>query len=145
MLIHLISHVQHINEEEVWQVRKLVEMLNYESSNGAVVLVEGKRDNNALRALGFSGRIVMLNNHRGLSRVVDSLEHASKIILLLDMDSKGKYLTQRIIAMLTNRKSVDLFYKKRLMEITRGRIRSIEELMSYRYSIAMSNPLADLV
>ncbi|MEM4344882.1 MAG: hypothetical protein QXS40_04085, partial [Candidatus Nitrosocaldus sp.] len=105
----------------------------------------GKRDNNALRALGFSGRIVMLNNHRGLSRVVDSLEHASKIILLLDMDSKGKYLTQRIIAMLTNRKSVDLFYKKRLMEITRGRIRSIEELMSYRYSIAMSNPLADLV
>lgn len=144
MLTHLISSVQRIDEEEVGQIRRLVDMLNYESSKGAVVLVEGKRDNNALRALGFSGKIMMLNSHRGLGKVVESLEHTSKIILLLDMDSKGKYLTQRLLRMIANRKSVDLFYKRRIMEITRGRIRSIEELMAYRYSIAMSNPLADL-
>ncbi|MCS7142090.1 MAG: hypothetical protein NZ888_07925 [Candidatus Nitrosocaldus sp.] len=135
--------MQRIDEQEVGQIRSLIEMLNYESSNGAVVLVEGKRDSDALKALGFSGRVTMLNSHRGLSRLVDSLEHASKVILLLDMDSKGRYLTQRILCMIANRKSVDLFYKRRLMEITRGRIRSIEELMAYRHFIAMTNPLAD--
>ncbi|SPC34288.1 Topoisomerase [Candidatus Nitrosocaldus cavascurensis] len=136
--------MERVDEQEVKQIKDFIEMLNYESTNGAVVLVEGKRDSNALKALGFSGKITVLNSHRGLSRVVDNLEHASKVILLLDMDSKGRYLTQRLLCMIANRKSVDLFYKRRLMEITRGRIRSIEELMAYRYSIAMSNPLADL-
>ncbi|MFN4336764.1 MAG: topoisomerase [Candidatus Nitrosocaldus sp.] len=136
--------MERVDEQEVEQIKGFIEMLNYESTNGAVVLVEGKRDSNALKALGFSGKIAILNNHRGLSRVVDSLEYASKVILLLDMDSKGRYLTQRLLCMIANRKSVDLFYKRRLMEITKGRIRSIEELMAYRYCITMSDPLADL-
>ncbi len=136
--------MERVDEEEVEQIKDFIDMLNYESTNGAVVLVEGKRDSNALRALGFSGKITILNNHRGLSRVVDKLEHASKVILLLDMDSKGRYLTQRLLYMIANRKSVDLFYKRRLTEITRGRIRRIEELMAYRHCITMSNPLVDL-
>lgn len=128
-------------EQEIGQIKAFISMLNYESSNGAVILVEGKRDSNALKALGFSGRIMVLNDHRGLGRLIYDLEKASKVILLLDMDSKGRYLTQRIVYMMANRRCVDLFYKKRLMEITRGRIRRIEELISYRHLIAMSNPL----
>jgi 5S rRNA maturation endonuclease (ribonuclease M5) len=51
---------------------------------------------------------------------------------MLDMDSKGKYLTHKILTLLQyKRKNVDMFYKKMLSEITRGKVRHVEEIMIY--------------
>ncbi len=121
-----------IDPEEVQRLQKLVSMLNEESDNGAVVIVEGKRDVDALASVGFNGNVVTLNRFRGITRLVDNLERTGKIILMLDMDRKGKYLTHKILTLLQYKgKNVDLFYKKRLSEITKGRVRHIEEIMTY--------------
>lgn len=132
--------LQRIDQDEVERLEKFVEMLNQEASNGAVVVVEGKRDLNALMSVGFAGNIAMLNSYRGVNRLTENLEQTGKIILMLDMDRKGKYLTRKIIALLQHRrKNVDLFYKKMLAEITKGRIRHIEELSMYsRYVLGFS-------
>jgi 5S rRNA maturation endonuclease (ribonuclease M5) len=131
--------VHRIEQDEVEELKEFIDMLNHESSNGAVVVVEGKKDVIALTALGFYGNIIMLNSCRSLSRLVDNIQHSKEVILLLDMDSKGRYLTQRIVSMISNRRRVNLFYKKRLVEITRGKIRSVEELVIYKEHINNNN------
>lgn len=121
-----------IDQDEVQELQKFVNMLNEESSNGAVIVVEGKRDVNALASVGFKGNVVTLNNFRGINRLVDNLERAGKVILMLDMDHKGKYLTHKILTLLQYKgKNVDLFYKKTLSEITKGKVRHIEEIVIY--------------
>ena len=55
-----------------------------------------------------------------------------KIILLLDMDRTGKYLTSRLVAQLQSRRnSVNLFYKHSLARITNGKVRHVEDLVIY--------------
>ncbi len=126
-----------IDQDEVQRLQKFVDMLNEESDNGAVVVVEGKRDVNALTSVGFKGNVVTLNNFRGINRLVDNLERKSKIILMLDMDRKGKYLTHKILMLLQYKgKNVNIFYKKVLAEITKGKIRHIEEIIIYSKYIA---------
>jgi 5S rRNA maturation endonuclease (ribonuclease M5) len=114
-------------------VQKLVSMLNEESENGAIVVVEGKRDVDALISIGFNGNVVTLNNFKGVNGLVDNLEQVRKVILMLDMDRKGKYLTHKILTLLQYKgRNVDMFYKKKLAEITRGKVRHIEEIIIYK-------------
>lgn len=137
--------MRRIEQDEVEELKEFIDMLNYKSSNGAVVVVEGKKDVIALTTLGFYGNVIMLNSCRSLSRLVDNIQHSKEVILLLDMDSKGRYLTQRIVSMISNRRRVNLFYKKRLVEITRGKIRSVEELVIYKEYINNNNNVIDYI
>ncbi len=121
-----------IDQNEVCQVQNFVNRLNEESNDGAIVVVEGKRDVNGLASLGFRGNIITINSFRGINRLVESLEKETKVILMLDMDRKGKYLTHKILTLLQrNGKSVDIFQKKILSEITKGKVRHIEEIIVY--------------
>lgn len=129
-----------IDQDEVQRLQKFVNMLNEESSNGAVVVVEGKRDVKALASIGFIGSVVMLNSYKGVNKLVERLEQTSKVILMLDMDRKGKYLTQKILTLLQYKgKNVDLFYKKTLAEITKGKVRHTEDLTIYNKYISGLN------
>jgi len=53
------------------------------------------------------------------------------VIILLDRDRKGRYLTGKIISQLERRTKVDLSFKKKLVSITKGKIRFIEQLVCY--------------
>lgn len=126
-----------IDQDEVQKVQKFVNMLNEESDNGAVIVVEGKRDVDALVSIGFNGNVVTLNNFKGVNGLVDNLEKVRKVILMLDMDRKGKYLTHKILTLLRYKgKNVDMFYKKMLAEITKGKVRHVEEIVIYRKYIS---------
>ena len=130
----------HIDQDEVQKLQKFVHMLNQESDKGAVVVVEGKRDVNALASVGFKGNVVVLNNFRGVNMLVENLERTSKVILMLDMDRKGKYLTHKILTLLQYKgKNVDMFYKKTLAAITRGKVRHTEDLTIYNKYISGFN------
>ena len=129
-----------IDQDEVQRLQRFVNMLNEESSNGAIVVVEGKRDVKALASIGFIGNVVMLNSYKGVNKLVERLEQTSKVILMLDMDRKAKYLTQKILTLLQYKgKNVDLFYKKTLAEITKGKVRHTEDLTIYNKYISGFN------
>ncbi|MCL4437415.1 MAG: hypothetical protein M1387_12000, partial [Thaumarchaeota archaeon] len=56
-----------------------------------------------------------------------------KAILLLDLDREGRSLTKKAAVMLGDNKSaIDLFFRRELSSVTRGRVRHIEELSRYR-------------
>lgn len=120
-------------EEITLEIRSFIESLNDESKVGAVVVVEGKKDGNALRKVGFNGEILVYNNFIGIINLVDYLSRKGrKVILLLDRDKKGKALTSKIIAKLDLLCPHDnLYYKKWFVKMTRGKITCVENLAKY--------------
>lgn len=116
------------------KINEFIRTLNHESENGSIVVVEGKRDSEALTKLGFIGEVTKYNRFKGILDFVDSHQMTDKkIILLLDMDRTGKYLTSRLVSLFQQRGSnVNLTYKRKLCEITNGKVRHIEDLVSYQ-------------
>jgi len=116
-------------ESEIAEIKKFVDLLN--SQKDSVVVVEGKRDSAALIKLGYSGKILEFHKFNGMIKFADSAAKYRKLILLLDGDRKGKYLTKKIIELLERRTKIDLLFKKKLVSITKGKIRFIEQLVCY--------------
>jgi len=118
-----------VTEQEVLDVRNFILLLN--SQVDSVVIVEGKRDSTALKKLGFSGKVLELHKFGGMIKFVDSVAKYQRLIILLDGDRKGRYLTGKIIEQLQHRTKVDLSFKRKLVSITKGKIRFIEQLVCY--------------
>lgn len=107
--------------------------LNDESRAGALVVVEGRRDVEALKAIGFEGDVFTLSHRGRFSALVSDAERHKKTILLLDLDSKGRVLTKRAALLLQQKKNkIDLRFRRELASITRGKLRHIEGLRSYK-------------
>ena len=116
-------------ESEIAEIKKFIDLLNLQKNS--VVVVEGKRDSAALVKLGYSGKIIEFHKFNGMIKFADSAAKYHKIILLLDGDRKGRYLTKKIIYLLERRTKIDLTFKKKLVSITKGKIRFIEQLICY--------------
>ena len=85
-------------ESEIAEIKKFIDLLN--SEKDGVVIVEGKRDSAALVKLGYSGKILEFHRFNGMVKFADSASKYHKIILLLDGDRKGRYLTKKIVELL---------------------------------------------
>lgn len=117
-----------VSEKEIQDLKNFVASLN--SRVDSAVIVEGKHDSEALKRIGVSGKILEFHRFRGLSKFVDSVSD-SNLIILLDGDRKGRYLTSKIIQQLERRTRIDLSFKRKLVSITKGKIRFIEDLSYY--------------
>jgi len=116
-------------ESEIAEIKKFMDLLN--SQKDSVVVVEGKRDSAALIKLGYSGKILEFHRFNGMIKFADSAAKYRELILLLDGDRKGRYLTKKIIELLEHRTKINLLFKKKLVSITKGKIRFIEQLICY--------------
>ena len=122
-------YIVYITEQEVQDIRKFISLLNFQVNSA--VIVEGKRDSSALKKLGFTGTVLEFHKFGGMIKFVDSVAKYDRLIMLLDGDRKGKYLTAKIIEQLQHRTKVDLSFKKKLVGITKGKIRFTEQLVCY--------------
>ena len=121
-----------ITASEIEGMKNFIALLN--SKKDSIIVVEGKRDSAALKKLGFSGKICEFHSFKGLVKFADSVDSYKQMILLLDLDRKGRYLTSRIISQLEHRIRIDLSFKRKLAMITKGKIRHIEDLSMYELS-----------
>jgi len=117
-----------ITEQEILELQKFISQLN--SKNGKVI-VEGKKDRIALKKLGYTGEILEFHKFGGIINFTDSMAKYENIIILFDWDKKGRYLTRKVINLLQRRTNVDTSYKRKLREITKGKIIFVEQLMCY--------------
>jgi 5S rRNA maturation endonuclease (ribonuclease M5) len=122
-----------IDDNTVCRLRSFISMLNEESENGSIIVVEGKRDAKALTSVGFNGDLTIFSRFKGVADFVD--HHCTigkKIILLFDMDRTGKHLTSKLLKHLQfNGSNASLFYKSALARICNGKIRHVEDLVTY--------------
>lgn len=117
-----------IDVHDIFKVKDFVKSLN---SRHGIVVVEGKRDEDALKKLGYTGKICQFHSFKGLIKFADSMPKYKNLVLLLDSDRKGRYLTKRIISQLQHRVTIDLSYRKELTIITKGRVKNVEDLAMY--------------
>lgn len=106
-----------------------IKELNDLSYDGALILVEGKRDSKALSELGYKGPLVtkaMLISQRRF------LEKANLIIILTDLDSEGRQLAARYVKFFAQRGiATSLSHRKRLSFASKGRFLHIENLIRF--------------
>ena len=118
-----------ILESEIVQLKKFIAQIN--SSKKSVIIVEGKKDAEALRKIGCLGRITEFHKFYTITDFADKVSKYHEVILLFDWDHKGRYLTRRAIKLLERRTKINLIEKKKLHRITRGKIKFIEQLVNY--------------
>lgn len=128
-----MGYQSNIDNQTVERLRSFIGMLNEESEKGSVIVVEGRRDAEALLRIGFTGNPAVFHNFKGIADFLHCHDDVNKkIILLLDMDRTGRHITSRLATQLQSRRhGVSLFYKKALVRITNGKIRHVEDLVTY--------------
>jgi len=121
--------------EKIRELKEFVDQINNESTKDSLILVEGKRDLEALSYLGCSGNIQAYHNYKSIVDLADNFRvKYKKLILLLDLDDTGRIMTRKISHLL-NQRYIDNYYRNKIIRITRGKIRTIEELRSFYNSM----------
>lgn len=112
--------------------RALADLVREMAAEVDAVVVEGLRDREALRGLGFSGPILLASgNGRNRADFIDSIGERHRIVALLtDFDREGRALAARLRGRL-ERSGVRVApeWRSRLGELLRGTGRkTVEEL-----------------
>jgi len=115
-----------MDEELLENVRKVLRSFSDEAEEGAVVLVEGRHDAEALRVLGYMGDILTLSQ---LDDWTLANPPPRKIILLMDFDREGVATVRRLEKRLTALGyMVDKTGHRRLMALKRVGISTVEAM-----------------
>lgn len=88
----------HLKEKEE-KTLQILEALAEESAKGTPIIVEGKKDVEALRSLGIEGTVMTAKTGgKSFLDVVSEVEQmrAKEVVLLLDFDRRGNEGTKRL-------------------------------------------------
>ncbi|HQE86869.1 MAG TPA: topoisomerase [Methanothrix sp.] len=113
-------------------LEKLIASLLEASSEGAAVIVEGRRDEQALRSLGLPGPVIMASRTPALDLAEDAARRYRHIILLTDWDSKGEEMCRMIdlhLRSLGCRPDAEI--RSRLKKLVKKDIKDVESLSRY--------------
>ena len=104
-----------------------------ENEAGSVVLVEGRRDEIALRALGFTGPIEKLNRGWPVEKIIAYIdEKYESCILLMDWDRTGGRLQKKIVESMTGLEiNVSDELRRVLSKAMKPDTRCVEDLTSF--------------
>ena len=124
----------HLQEKEE-KILRVLECLSEESAKGTPIIVEGKNDIEALRALGVEGKIISAKTGgKSILDVVSEVEKCAKkeVIMLLDFDRRGKEWTKRLKQNLENAKvKINLTFWSKLLKLVSTEVKDIEGLATY--------------
>ena len=112
--------------------KKLIEKLKKRALD-AIIIIEGKKDLNALKPLIQADFFVLSSTKESLYEKAEQLAQKwKKAILLLDADEKGKELTKKMTTYLQrNGVKVDSSTGKRLLSLLN--IRTVESLKRHKF------------
>ena len=124
----------HLQEKEE-KILRVLECLAEESAKGTPIIVEGKNDIEALRALGVEGTIISAKTGgKTILDVISEVEKliAKEVIMLLDFDRRGKEWTKRLKQNLEKAKTkINLTFWNRLSELVGTEVKDVEGLATY--------------
>jgi 5S rRNA maturation endonuclease (ribonuclease M5) len=122
-------------KEKVEKIEQILTQLSEESAKGKPIVVEGKKDAQALQELGVSGAILTVKTG-GKSFLEATLEiealGTDEVILFLDFDRRGREGTKRLQESLERGKiRVNVKLWRELRGLVGRQIQCIESLTSY--------------
>lgn len=124
--------------ERLQKFDRVLDSIKRDSGDDAVIMVEGRRDEEALQHLGVDSEIVWVSgNGRSLTETVRrvSMEY-DEAILLTDWDSQGDALMSKLKSLLESHGVVPrTLHRRRLRHLTSKEIHDVESLAVHRHNI----------
>jgi 5S rRNA maturation endonuclease (ribonuclease M5) len=121
--------------EKEERIAKILSALAEESAKGTPILVEGKKDVEALRKLGIEGPVISVKTGgKSFLDVVCELEKSktSRLILFLDFDRRGKEGTRKLKQNLEKAKiKTDIEFWRALSRLAGKDVQCVEGLTAY--------------
>ena len=124
----------HLKEKQE-KILQILNALAEESAKGTPIIVEGKKDAEALRSLGVEGNVITAKTGgKSFLDVVSEIEQtgAAEAVLLLDFDRRGKQGTQRLKQNLEHAKiKPNMTFWRALSALLGKEVQCIESLIAY--------------
>jgi 5S rRNA maturation endonuclease (ribonuclease M5) len=118
--------------ERLDEIQQLIDELTDRAMCGAVLLVEGRRDVEALTRLGISGEIVMTSQRSLLTLAEDLASSGKDIIILSDWDERGEEVAKQISLYLeADGARPDKAIRESLKGLLKKDIKDVESLDSF--------------
>ncbi len=115
--------------ERLEKLEELILELQQMSDTGALIIVEGKRDRKALRALGITGAIMLGTKKSILVFCEEVAREYHNVIILTDWDKKGDKLAALMEGYLRSTSTaVNMDIRKKIKNLVKKRIKDIESL-----------------
>ena len=122
-------------KDKAEQILQVLEQLAEENRNGKPILVEGRKDAEALKTLGINGRIIFAKTGgKSLLDVILEVETAnpSEIILLPDFDRRGRELTVNLKRHMEKTGiKANLYFWLKLSSLVGREVKDVEGLAKY--------------
>ncbi|NYB51241.1 MAG: hypothetical protein HVN35_01565 [Methanobacteriaceae archaeon] len=108
----------------------IIEELKICGDQGIPVLIEGKKDEKALKELGVNGNFIKVSGSGlKLFEIAEVAALSPRVVILTDFDRKGNQLAKRLSEDIQSLGShPDLRFRRIIMGITRRFIKDIESL-----------------
>ncbi|MHA1794122.1 MAG: toprim domain-containing protein [Promethearchaeota archaeon] len=115
------------------QRKEELEKLFFElSTETDPIIVEGKKDKNALMMGGVKENMIIMLHGQPLLAIEEMLENFDGVIFLFDYDKEGRKILSRIKSYCVEHGvKVNMRYWKQIYQIFNGHINFIEELRKY--------------
>ncbi|MDI6644305.1 MAG: toprim domain-containing protein [Methanobacteriaceae archaeon] len=116
------------------RIEEELEELKFCVEEGVPILIEGKRDEEALRELGINGNFIKVSGSGlKLYEIAEiAAEASSKVVILTDFDKKGNELAKRLSKDIQSLGShPNLKIRKKIMGMTRRYIKDIQSLPNH--------------
>ncbi|KUO43380.1 MAG: hypothetical protein APU95_05880 [Hadesarchaea archaeon YNP_N21] len=122
-----------IEQEELEEVEELLKELKEYSSMGVPIIVEGPRDEMALRELSVTGKIFHISgNHRTALNFLESLVGYGQVIILTDFDERGDELAEFCAKQLLRLEVEPIVHlREKLRALLRKNIKGIEDTAKF--------------
>ncbi|MCX8171953.1 MAG: toprim domain-containing protein [Candidatus Bathyarchaeota archaeon] len=122
-------------ERKLEKISCVIERLKGEVSTGALLVVEGEKDVEALREIGIMSDVIAIKScGKNLPEIIDEIVSAGsrEIILLMDFDRHGKELIKRLAEPLeAARIKVELSFWQSLSNLLSDDVKDVEGLAKY--------------
>lgn len=119
-------------EEELEGILEVLERIKREDED-IPIIVEGKKDVEALKALGIKRKMIKIKKGKTIFRIIEDLrEKHEKVIILTDWDSSGGKLCYKIKkACESNAIKYDVEYRKRMMKFLKKEVKDVESIPTF--------------
>ncbi len=126
-------------KEKQEKIQHTLNELVDESAKGTLIVVEGKKDVDALRDFGVAGPILAVKaGGKSFADTMNEIEqkHLKEVVLLLDFDRRGREATERFKQCLERaRIKLNLRFWQELSALLGREIQCIESLTSYMQTL----------
>ncbi|MGC9517681.1 MAG: toprim domain-containing protein [Methanomicrobiales archaeon] len=113
------------------RIEEELEELKFCVEEGIPILIEGKKDEQALKELGINGNFIKVSGSGlKLFEIAEiATKHSSKVVILTDFDKKGNQLAKKLSKDIQSLGShPDLKIRRKIMGMIRRYIKDIQSL-----------------